>query len=252
MKKLFILVSLGLLWAACGSGREVSYTLEELKKAAESDSTGAWFWDEFPDLEERYDLSPQESALLGDWCYNFEDSTHIIYHGYYFFPNKLFILNFGPQNYKIKNSDTIFLNKAVGTWEVINNRVSIKIYTIITRNDAISDYRSNKELFEIEPYEIDFIDINDIDPIGYTKRPINKEVLSGELKRLVDINREKKVYDILVRDIYSWDFITRSGLPEKNYGYLKITPEMAERNLSGLDVATNPELIEELIFGLWP
>jgi hypothetical protein len=252
MKKLFVLVGFGLLWTACGSGREVSYTLEELKKAVNGDSMGVLFWDEFPELEAQYALSPQESALLGDWCYRFEDSMKIIYNGYNFFPNKLFILGFGDQSYKLKDRDEIFLDKAVGTWEVINDRVRIKIYAIITEDKTISDYRLGKELLEIEPYEIDLININHIDPIGYTRRPINKEVLSGELKKLVDINNEEKVYDLLARSIYVWFFITQSGQPEKNYLCFEIVPEMAERNLSGLEVATNPGLIKELIFGLWP
>jgi hypothetical protein len=251
MKKLFVFASLGLLWTACGSGREVSYTLEELKKAANDDSTGVWFWDEFPDLEAQYALSPQESALLGDWFYSFDYSEQIIYNGYYFFPNKLFLLDFESKIYKVRNRDAVFLNRAIGIWEVINDRVKIKIYAIITKNESIRDYRMSKELLEIDPYEIDFININDIDPIGYTRRPINKEVLSGELKRLVDINGEKKVYDLLARNIYLWDFVSPNG-SGKDYGHFEIVPEMAERNLSGLDVATNPELIKELIFGLWP
>jgi len=142
-------------------------------------------------------------------------------------------------------------NKALGTWEIINDVVRITIYAIITEDRAL-EHPNNKGVFLVEhPYSIDFINIDDIDERGFTKRPINDTILSKELQRKVTIKERNKTNNLYVRNVYSIDVITDSGRPEKNYGYFRIVPEMAREKLSGLDVATNLELIRKYIPDWW-
>jgi hypothetical protein len=155
-------------------------------------------------------------------------------------------------NYKIKDVNEIYFAKALGLWEIKDSKINVKIYVIITENSSITDIVASKDLFFVEPYEIDVININDIDTIGYTRRPINADILSGELKKMVEIKEPNKTSNRMVRNIYTMDYITSTGRPEKNYRYFSIVPELARENISGLDLVSSPGLIRKYIFGLWP
>jgi hypothetical protein len=109
----------------------------------------------------------------------------------------------------------------------------------------------NLEYFSITPYEVELININDVDPGGYTRKPFNRFILPAELRSQINIPSRAKKRVIMVRTIYSIHVITNSGRPEKNYGYLSIVPEMAAENLSGLDIVSDPVLVEKFFSGLF-
>jgi hypothetical protein len=252
MNTVRLIISCLLLCISCGQEKEVTYTQEELNNLLDDKSVGAYFWDEFKDYEAYYNLTPDESKVLGRWI-ALGNMSVPSYNSYTFFPNKLFILNFNYETYHVSDSDETYFEKALGTWEVGRDVVTIKIYAIITRDYSLIDDRiAGKDLFFVEPYEIKVIDINDVDLIGYTRRPINADILSGELQRMVEIKEPNRTENFLMRIIYVTDYITSTGKPEKNYRYFSIVPELARENLSGPDIVTNPEHIRKYIFGLWP
>ncbi|MDR0476193.1 MAG: hypothetical protein LBH43_21325 [Treponema sp.] len=272
MKKYILIAILPLLCVACKAQEknknavagietavkqeESGYTFEEFrtefKRAFEiyEAQIGVYFWDEFKDLEVRYNLTDDESKLLGKWMN--VTYTNLTNNYYTFYPNKLFILSFSYENIKLADSEKVYFNKAVGTWGIAGGIVRITIYAIVTADDKL-DWPNNKGAFLVErPYTVDFIHIDDIGKEGYTKRPINDTVLSEELGRMATVIEPNRTNNLYVRNVHTIDFITDSGKPEKNYDYFKIVPDLARENISGLDVATNPELIEKYIFPLRP
>jgi hypothetical protein len=251
MRKQLLIVFLTFFWVACNI-KEKEYTIDDFVRVFNVDlmPMGTYFWDEFSVMEVRYDLTGNESKLIGRW-YNADFLTGLAYNSYTFFPNKLFILKFYFQNYQVIDTEETYFNKALGTWELVDGVVRIMIYTIITV-DYTLDYPNNKGVFFVEsPYSIDFIKIEDIDERGFTKRPINDAILSKELRQKVTIRERNKTNDLYVRNVYTIDVITDSGNLEKNYGYFSIVPELAQKNISGLDVVTNPELIRKHIPDWW-
>jgi hypothetical protein len=252
MKKYLLIVFLLLIFLACESKKEVIYTLDELKeKYIKAPSTvelvpiGTYFWDEFGEIKEQYGLTENESKLLGKWInVTFESGPG--YNNYAFFPNKLFLLKFYFQNFQAIDAEKMYFNKALGTWEIIDGIVRITIYAIITE-DTTRDFPNNKDVFLVEqPYTVDFINIDDINEQGFTKRPINDTILSKELQQMVTIKEHNKTNNLYVRNVYTIDVISNTG-PKKNYGYFHFFPEMAQENLSGLDIVMNPELIKKYI-----
>jgi hypothetical protein len=248
MKEKLAVLGLLLILAACDSRKEVRYTLDELLNTNAGDSIGVNFWDEFNAYEFQYNLTPDESMLLGKW---YAIDTNDVFNSYSFFPNKFFILYFNYENYKVKDRDEVYFEKALGTWKIDRGVVTIKIYAVITRNHLIDDMVAGRDLFFVEPYEIDFINSNDLDPTGYTRRPVNAKILSKELQKMVEVKKPNKTSNRMVRNIYAMDYITNTGRPEKNYGYFSIIPELARENISGQDLVTSPELIRRYIFPFW-
>ena len=211
---------------------------------------GTFFWDEFEDIAAQYELTEDESKLLGTWM-NVTFYLDLVNNYYTFFPNKLFFITFNFENIKISSTNNMFYDKAIGTWEIINGIVQITIHAIIIENKT--GYMLTKNVFRIShPYTVDFINIDDIDIEGFTRRPINDTILSDELHQMVRIKEPNMTNNLYVRNIYSIDVITNSGRPEKNYRHFNIVRKMAQENLSGLDIVTNTELIIEYIFNLRP
>jgi hypothetical protein len=203
---------------------------------------GTCFWDEYPELLSKYNLNEKESKLLGHWM-NITFTEGPSYHHYSFFPNKLFALSFFPRRIQFINENNLFLNKAFGTWEIVNDIVKITIHSIMTVNSS-RNYPNNKDIFLVDSYTINFININDIGEEGFTKRPINDTILSEELLQMVTILEPNKSNNLYVRNVYTIDLIPET---KKNYGYFTYFPEMAQNNHSGLEIATNPELIRRYI-----
>ena len=131
MKKFILYTGMIILLCACNGGKEIVYSIEELNEKDVSDSLGVSFWDEFPDIEAQYGLTAEESMMLGYWQ-GMGRSEEDYYNSYSFFPNKFFLLYFNYKTYKVLNMEHIYFDKALGTWEIQNNRVRIKIYTIVT------------------------------------------------------------------------------------------------------------------------
>jgi hypothetical protein len=247
-----------LLILSCNSKKRIACTTDEfLKIAKDYDEEppypmGTYFWDEFKDLEMQYGLTEEESKLLGKWV-NLTCETGPIYFYYAFFPNKLFVLSFPFEGFQVRGSNEKYFNKAVGTWELVDAIVRVTIYAVIVDDKKIDDWLKRKEILFVEqPYSIDVINIDDIDPMGYTKRSVNDTVLSRELRKKVVVKEKNKTTNLLMRNVYSTDVITNTGKPEKNYGYFTKVPEMAQKKLSGMDIVSSPKLIEEYIFEMWP
>ena len=252
MKKYLIIVFLFLLCLACNSKEKNLHTFDEFKEAFNVDlvSIGTYFWDEFVEFEDQYNLTKGESKLLGEWM-NVTFTSGPTYNYYAFFPNKLFISSLSFECFKLTESEKMYLNKALGIWEIIDDIVRITIYAIITEDDTMA-YPNNKGLFFVEkPYTIDFININDIDERGFTQRPINDMILSKELQQKVTVQNPNKTNNLYVRNVYTIDVITNTGKPEKNYNYFSIVPDLARDNVSGFELATSPELIRKYIPNWW-
>ena len=246
MKKLLLIILLLLLCLACESKEKTVLIFNEYRASINEDLApiGTYFWDEFNDIEVQYGLTERESKLLGKW-----DNMTLNggYNYYTFFPNKFFVLTFNYNNFQIVNKENLYFDKALGTWEIINSIVKITIYAIITE-DIPRNQLNNKGLFFVEhPYTVDFINIDNIDERGFTRRPINDTILSDELKKMVAIKEPNKTNNLYVRKVYTIDVIRDIGEPEKNYGYFRYFPEMARENHSGLDIVMNPELIKKYI-----
>jgi hypothetical protein len=219
---------------------------------------GTYFWEEFSDIEQKYNLTHNENKLLGEWM-NMSTETGDKNNRYIFFPNKLFILYFSYNNFQIIDTEKKYFSKAIGTWEIANDMVRITVYSIITKDetkDIINSYSDNKEYFIIEqPYTVDFINIHEIDERGFTKRQINDAILSKELQRKVRTINFGKTNRLYARTVYVLSPLARDTLTGglmKLYGYFEIVPDMAQENISGFELVTTPELIEKYILNLWP
>jgi len=208
---------------------------------------GIYFWDEFEDLETQYGLTEDESKLLGQWLnvnYNKDNNNY-----YYFYPNKLFLINFKFRNYQYGYTDRLYFDKAIGTWDIVSGIVQFTVYAFIIGETSGNYLPDRKSALFVNPYTVDFINIDNIGEEGFTKRPINDTIFSNELQRI--IKEPNRINNLYVRTVYSIHWITNSGRPEKAYGYFDIVREMAQENLSGLDIVTNRELVEKYIFNLW-
>ena len=252
MRKSILIVFLLLLFFACNSKETEVYTFDKLKDEFKENfdiidlPIGTYFWDEFNEIEAQYGLKENESKLLGEWK-NITFVTGPYNNSYFFYPNKLFILKFKFESFQVADAEKMYFNKALGIWEIIDGIVKITIYVIITE-DTTRSYPYNKDILYVEhPYTVDFIKIDDISEEGFTKRPINDTVLSQELQKIVTINKPNMTNNLYVRSVYTINFMTNSGEPEKNYRYFYYFPEMALENHSGLDIVMDPELIKKYI-----
>jgi len=99
------------------------------------------------------------------------------------------------------------------------------------------------EYMAVVPYKFDLINVKYLDPAGYTKKPFMHLVLPREIRRQIVVPEKYRREIHRARSLYAIHFITNSGKPEKHYGFFRWVPEMAENKLSGLDIATNPDLL---------
>lgn len=252
MRKFLLIIFIPILCLSCSSKESRAYTSDAFKSEFKDAFNvfgipmGTYFWDEFKELEEQYGLTKDESKLLGRWMnVTFARGPYYIY--YNFFPNKFFISTLGFRFFQVNNEEKTYFDKALGTWEIIDGVVRITIYAIITEDETL-ERPHNKNVFFVEkPYSINFINIDDIDEQGFTLRPVNDKILSKELLRKVTVLEQNKTNNLYIRNVYGIAFITFSGNPEKNYNYFSIVPELAQDNISGLELATNLELIRKYI-----
>ncbi|MCL2068149.1 MAG: hypothetical protein FWG99_11890 [Treponema sp.] len=221
----------------------INYTREELNEKLNMglNPTGTHFWEEFSHLQEYFYLDAKESEMLGYW-YGFHDGSQN--RTYTFFPNRLFVLNFVWQDYRLRENPEKYLDKGAGVWNIRDNKVYAKIYFFITEVEG----QKSKELLFTKPYEIEIIDMNYIDQAGYSRRPFNGFEMSNELKELVVAPKNVDDDYLMARNIYSYDLYTW----KKQYGYLELVPEMVEFGIDGLDIIRNPEYIKRYIWDLWP
>lgn len=250
MKKgLFLLSTAFLVLLSCGISCKRNYTYEELQRYTdELTPLGTHFWDEFGYLRDTYGLTDSESKVLGEWN-GFQKRVGWTF---IFYPNRLFVVLFGVHKYKTE--ENMYLHQGYGIWELRGNALVVTMYKFRkTFSPPEGDRESEiSEYFDITPYEAPVININDIDSGGYTRKPFERFVLPDELRPQIHIPPEAKKKAVMVRSIYNIHVITNSGKPEKSYGYLKVVPDMAADNVSGLDVATSTDLakkyFENLVF----
>jgi len=204
---------------------------------------GTYFWDEFSEYEAQYNLTDNESKLLGTWI-NTAMNTNPYYLSYTFFPNKLCVLSFSSGIYIFINNENRSLFRALGTWEIADGMVKMTIYSIEIE-DKEKSYPNNKDIVLLEhPYTVDFIKIDDIGAEGYTKKPVYDRILSEELQRQLRVKISNTTNNLYLRNVYSIDFIP---VTRKNFNYFAYFPEMAKEGHTGLEIATNPELIMKYI-----
>jgi len=204
---------------------------------------GTYFWDEFSEYEAHYNLTDDESKLLGTWM-NTAMNTNPYYRNYIFFPNKLFVLRFKSENYLFIDNVNRSLFRAIGTWEIVDGIVKMTIYSIEIEDEE-KLYPNDKDIVLIErPYTFDFIKIDDIAIQGYTKKPTYDRILSEELQRQVKVKVPNTTNNLYLRNVYTIDYIP---VTRKNYNYFTYFPEMAKEKHTGFEIATNPELIRKYI-----
>jgi len=204
---------------------------------------GTYFWDEFGEYEEQYNLTDNESKLLGTW-YNTAMNTGTYFRSYTFFPNNFFILDIKSNNYILIDNENKSLYRAMGTWKIEDGMVKITVHSIEIKDDE-KTHPNNKDIVLLErPYTVDFINIDNIDARGYTKKPAYDRILSDELQKQVKVKTPNKTKNMYLRNVYS---INNIPTTKKNYHYFANFPEMAEKNHSGLEIAANPELIRKYI-----
>jgi hypothetical protein len=238
MKYVFLnaLILVFLLASSC-SNNEKTYTLEDLQKGDDGlNPRGTYFWDEFGGLRTQYSLNEKESMILGRWV---ELESHVS-GNYYFYPNKLFAIGFNMHKFK---EESAYLAHIFGVWDIRNDRLTVKIYSLLKYYSPTDSQPERYEYMAVSPYEVDIIDIKDIDPIGYSKKPFMNFVFPKEIRRLITVPDGSRKGGYMVRSLYSILVITDSGKPEKSYDLFECFPEMAESNLTGLDIVTNPGII---------
>lgn len=204
---------------------------------------GTYFWDEFSEYEVQYNLTDNESKLLGRWV-NTAMNTNPYHRNYIFFPNKLFVLLFTLENYIFIDNENKSLYRAIGTWEITDGMVKVTVYSMEIEDEEKSS-PNNKDIVLIErPYTFDFIKIDDIAVQGYTKKPVYDKILSEELQRQVKVKVPNTTNNLYLRNVY---LIYDIPVIRKNHYYFTYFPEMAKEKHTGFEIATNPELIRKYI-----
>jgi len=204
---------------------------------------GTYFWDEFSEYEAQYNLTDNESKLLGRWI-STAMNTNPYSISYIFYPNKLCVLRISSGIYIFIDNENRSLYRAAGTWEIVDGMVKMTIYSIEVKDEGKS-HPNNKDIVLLElPYTFDFIKIDDIAAQGYTKKPACDSILSEELQKQVKVIIPNTTKNLYLRTIYSIDDIP---VTRKNYHYFTYFPEMAKEGHTGLEIATNSELFRRYI-----
>jgi hypothetical protein len=249
MKKRFFLLGMAfLVLLSCGGGGGKDYTYEELQIFDELTPLGTPFWEEFGYLQNKYNLTDSESKVLGEWTGFKKQAAR----AFTFYPNGLFMVRFGA-SYKYKAEEDRYLTDGYGIWEVRDDMLVATIYKFRKLFHPEGTGVKASEYFDIAPYEVPLININDVASGGYTRKPFKHFVLPKDLRSKVNISSAARKRNVMVRSIYVINPLVLPESPKrKMYGYLKVVPDMAADNVSGLDVATSTELVkkyfENLVF----
>jgi hypothetical protein len=252
MKKLRLLIPLVALLVSCTRTTKV-FTREELQQFSDDDilhPMGTYFWDEFSQCRDRYNLSDEESVLLGEWIC-FRGGT------YNFFPNKLFVYRAARLKYKADPEKAI--EGAMGIWSIRKHIVYVSIFGFdlsIGRTAQFFDKTATHEYVMVEPYEVKIVDTKEIMPAGYAGIFFNPIGLPKSLEEQLVIQRPTRAAQRATREtlrkgvgtiraLYYVHPITDSGKPEKTFNLFSLVPRFANENVSGLDIVTNPALVEE-------
>jgi hypothetical protein len=223
-------------------GESVHYTRKELNEKFNPDGLfplGVYFWDEFGFLKSLYDSSEAESEILGRWGGFDVDWT--LFNNYYgFYPNKLFIVFFQPRDYCFYAARDIYLDMGLGVWEIENNKVVARLYCFVSEKHRTEI----KNIIPITPYRFEVIDMEYIDPAGYSRRPFNRFKLPVELEDRIKVSDNVKNEYLMVRRVYGINTLSN----DKNYLQFDGVPDMAREGVSGLDIVQSPELIKKYLW----
>lgn len=231
MKKQSILFGVILIISLLSCSAEKTYTLEQLQSFTHPlNPLGTYFWDEFGSLEEQYVLSREESMILGSWN-GFEEKS---IGSFRFFPNKLFIA--GIREHKYINQPQKYLGRLIGTWSINDGVLNVKVIGNLHWEEGY--------IYTIcQPTDTQLIKISDIDPIGYTKKPIAIIEIPEDIIKQLDPKTMRYKPVRMARSLYSINPLSKEN--SVSYGYFKYVEEMAQRNLTGEQIANSPELVNE-------
>ena len=215
---------------------EKTYTYEQLQKFTDVlNPLGTYFWDEFPELKAKYNLSNEESMILGRWD-GFEawDEWGVTISGcsYEFFPNRLAVAN--VSGHRFKDNADICLGSLIGTWDIEDNILKMTVFSYFTAGGAARQY------IRCNHYSFSIINILDIDPIGYTKKPMALITIPDALKEKLKSKTMRYKSVRMARSLVSYNPLKEGDV---SYGYFKYVEEMARENLSGEQIANSPELV---------
>jgi hypothetical protein len=242
-----LLVSAVLL-VSCAETTRV-FTQEELQEMFYDSLTpvGAYFWDDFGRYRNLYNLSDEESMILGNW-HSYGGGA------YHFFPNHLFVFR-GFCSFK--DDPAKLLEVVMGTWTIRGNAVYIRIYGVdisTGREEYFYDTAATHEYTTVEPYDVKLINIRDIHPNGYITKPFTGIKIPGFLRgklqtkrplgtgKIEDDNIPKGLYAL--RTLYTIHPISDTG-KRHAYGFFSLLPLMVKDGVSGLDIVTNPALVDK-------
>lgn len=230
---IFLIMTIFLITSCVG---EKKYTYAQLQEYTDVlNPLGTFFWDEFPELEEQNVLSYEESIILGSWN-GFENESASSYR---FFPNKLFIAGFREHRYS--DRITKYLGELFGIWFINDGILTVRVLGNLHWEDGY--------MYSFcEPTETQLIQISDIDPIGYTRKPMAIINIPDEIKKQLDPKTMRYKPVRLARSLVSYNPLKEGDL---TYGYFNHVEEMARRNLTGEQIANSPELVYEF-FGNVP
>jgi hypothetical protein len=244
LKRIGLLLAFAVFLVSCAQNTRV-FTRRELQETMSDPAivAGVYFWDEFGQYRDLYNLSEEESMLLGRW-YTYGGGT------YYFFPNRLFVFC-GPLR-RFKDDPARLLEGVLGTWSIKRNTVYVRIFGVDVstgKEASFFDTAAKHEYLMIDPYDQKIIDIREIHPNGYAKKFFNNDIeVPKSLKEKLIHNRPselpRKRSEGIPAGIGAVRYIYRSEL-NTSYGFLRLVPHMAEDNVSGMDIVTNPALFDE-------
>lgn len=233
-KYLFLII---MTFSIISCSGEKKYTYKQLQEFTDVlNPLGTYFWDEFISLKGKYQLTVNESMILGRW--NGFDKTSGC--SYQFFPNKLVIAN--VKGHDFKDNPNISLGTLVGTWSIENSILEMTVFGYYTFGGTTRKY------IKCTQYKINIVDISDIDPIGYSKKPMAIILIPEELRDKLDPSTMRFKPVRLARSLVSYNPLKEGDV---TYGYFNHVEEMARRNLTGEQIANNPELVYEF-FGNVP
>jgi hypothetical protein len=224
-------------------------TREELQDLSDYDTlipVGVYFWDEFARYRDHYSLSDEESMLLGEW----------VGFGYYcFFPNKLFV--YSGYNETYRGDPDRAVKRALGTWFIRDNAVYARIFGFdeaISGPDTYRESQVKHEYITVEPYDVKLVNTRDILSTGYSRKFFNEVEFPEPLKKQLTVSRRSKKEEReklkdgvgMIKRLYVIYTITKNGIGvQKIFNLFILVPRFVEDNVSGLDIVTNPALIEK-------
>jgi len=232
----------------------ISYTREELNEKLDDTGGyypfGTYFWDEFGSLQDIYGLDSKESEILGYWR-AFDGNTTKAYNSYSFYPNRLLRVYFDDLGH-FRDEPNRYLRMAVGVWDIRDGKVIATIFFLIAEeNQGIiqGEYKYKQSVMETVPYEIEIVDLNSIDPVGYSRRPFNYFELTAEMKDTINLRENTGKDWLMVRYLY---YIGILSVTKEYASNFKLVPEMAELGISGMDIMRDQEMFKRYVWGFKP